>query len=776
VNRHAIKGAMRPQSGLILWAVFCGLAGLASNVALGQAATAAASGGRSTEVEEIIVTAQKREESLQRVPVAVTALGQIAIENARIQDIRDISGWVPGLYLEKQPSGAGTPAITIRGISAAATNPALDNPIAVYIDGVYWGAARASSFEVADIKRVEVLRGPQGTLYGRNSTGGAINLITVEPQGKLALQQSVSAGNYDQVRIKTRLNLPEYHGLSTQISYLHDEQDGYVRNLLPGVVWDFTDVSGGRTQRIVSPGKLGGKNVDAFHLALRYAPYEKLTLDYKGDFTDSVAVQQAIQTMGFSAGAGGALARSLFSQQANVGGAAVVSLKRLDAVPNNMTTPEHLTVLTHSLTASYDIGDNLQLKNIAAYGDFRSHGFFNGLDGGGLLDPAGSGQPLALYANSLASSGNQRSEELQILGHGGRLKYVAGLFYFENYLRYTPTAFQTRVVPYVPAAGYVPTGNQAVHNSSFALYGQGTYNVTDRLALTAGVRSTWDRRRTTNYTATVSGTPAGTYAASFNNVDWQAIASYRALDELTTYAKVSTGFLSGGIANGIAFEPETITQYEIGEKAELWEKRLRLNVALYYSDYKDLQTSNFSRGFYTVFNAGAATVKGGEAEVTLVPVEGLTFGGSVGYTDFKYDVLNVKGAGGVLVNTAASTRRLYTPKWTASLSGQYDFAPMPSGAYASAQVEGMYRSDIYFAQTIGDAALDDALIGKAYWMVNARVSLADVPLGQSKGKLSLWGRNLLDKRELSWGANIGTVAFGAFMQPRTYGLDLVVNY
>ena len=200
-------------------------------------------------LDEIVVTAQRQSQNLQRVPVSVTALGGETIERLKIANITSLNTLVPNLNVSVQPAGSTVPTLTIRGVTGGQASPGADNGISLYVDGVYTGAGYGAISDLADIERIEVLRGPQGTLYGRNSTGGAINFITRGPSGQFGLRQEFSVGNRGRFRAKTRLDLPEWNGFSAVISYLHDEHRGWARNLGVGTRWDFTDITDGKIGR-----------------------------------------------------------------------------------------------------------------------------------------------------------------------------------------------------------------------------------------------------------------------------------------------------------------------------------------------------------------------------------------------------------------------------------------------------------------------------------------------------------------------------------------------
>ena len=299
-----------------------------------------------------MVTAQKREENLQSVPIAVTALGTDMLESFRVTDIQDLNGLAPNLVMIDQ-GVRSIPTITIRGISSGVSNNAVDPKVGMYLDGVYIGRSVGAIFDMAEIERVEVLRGPQGTLFGRNATGGAISMITSAPTGEFGLKQDVSAGSNDAFRARTNLNLPAWGALSVRLSYMHDEDGGTADNLIGGQRIDLRPFDPDLGV-LKYEDDLGSEDTDAFMLAARLAVNDELTLDYKYDRTDSDTVGNPTQQLGITGGALQPLLELIDSLQPLYGGITNVSTDRLDDVAA-ATSVQPLEVFGHNLTVSWDI-------------------------------------------------------------------------------------------------------------------------------------------------------------------------------------------------------------------------------------------------------------------------------------------------------------------------------------------------------------------------------------------------------------------------------------
>jgi iron complex outermembrane receptor protein len=726
--------------------------------------------GSSSQLEEIVVTAQKRQQNLQVVPVAVTALSNAALTQARVMDVNDLSGLAPNMTSFPSPNGSSVPTITIRGLSSGTGGTAVDTPIALYVDGVYLGRANGSNFDLADIDRVEILRGPQGTLYGRNATGGAINIITVEPKGEFGIKQSLSFGNFAEFRSKTRVDLPEWNGLSAEITYLHDEHDGWVRNLQPGIVTDYSGVSLGHVGQQVGQPTLGARDVNAFHAALRYRGIDDLTLDYKVDYTDQYASQAATQLLAvnpplldvYTSLPGHAPISSIFA------GYGIVGFQAKDAVANPLMGEEHNWVFGHSLTAAYDATDWLNFKNIVAFREFHDT-WVDELSGDN--GPMIGGRPFTFLTSVQSQAQHQLSEEFQAFAKTDRVDLIGGVFYFHEVSPWYDANMFASVVPsFVPANFTIP-GISMSTNDSVSVYGHATVHVTDQLDITGGARSSWDDRETDDLSETIAGISAANHQVSFHHNDWLVDLTWRPTQDVMAYFKASTGYLSGGVFAGIPFAPETITSYELGSKADLLDKRLRLNGALFHANLENLQQQQYFNGVLQFRNIGSSTIDGAELEVDAIPVPNLLLSGSWGFTNYHYDVFMVNG-----VNVARLTAVQAVPKTTLHLSAEYDFPEIAWGAVPSFRVDAIFRSDEHFPAVTGVPTLDTALVSPGYWDLGMRASLGEIAIGPATGTISLWGRNLLDERVPSFTLNLGTNLVGQFIQGTTFGADLTITY
>lgn len=766
-----------------------GLIGLAATFVVGAAGaqdqeTVETVGG----LQEITVTAQKREESLQDVPIAVTALSADDLEKAHITSLAGIGNRIPNFQFGRQSSSAGLAAYSIRGINANDTQSQLDAGVGVYLDGVYIGRNATAVFDLADIERIEVLRGPQGTLFGRNTTGGAISFITRAPTGEFGIRQDLTAGRYDEFRSRTRIDLPAMGPFTASLTYLHREIDGWVDNLSAGLVRDYTDYSDGRIGKVKAADTLGAEDVDAVFAAIRYDGGGSLIGTYRFDYTDYRGTQASQQTLGLRTEDNpfinplGATIAYIYSLQPGLGGTNTISTRPLDAVHEPNRGWDRLEVTGHSLTLEYALNGGLTIKNIAAYRSAKTINVGNAFEGNLLIDPfEGTGNTFTILNALSTRSQHQISNELQLLGDSEALTWVAGAFYFQEEARdWNPVPFFL-TYPATNAGFTLRPGDMfadvALKNSSFAVFAQATWHATDQLDLTFGARQTWDDREELNFRPDLQ-TPAGPplTKVDFDKATWQFVAEYDLRNDLMVYGKVGTGYLSGGVYNTDPFEPEEITSYEIGFKGEFFDNRLRVNAAAFEADYKNLQIFYFTdKVFYE--NAGRAKTRGLEVEATAALGRGLTLFGNFGLLDFDFKEYISAQTSIPPVDIADIAHRAYAADWTFSAGFTYETRPFRSGAYLEFSADAQSTDDYQtIVVPISDPDLAKAATIESHWMVNARVSLVDLPISDVRATVSLWGKNLLDEREPLYVADISGLISGSFMRPRTYGVDLRMEF
>lgn len=754
------------------------------------ACTSAAAEMRTTALEEVVVSAQKREESLQAAPLAVSAFSAETLEQLNIYTPTDIARFTPNMLAEPQPGASGTTNYSLRGITQTEPSLSVDPGVGVYLNGIYIARNNSLVLDFADLERIEVLRGPQGTLYGRNSSGGAINIITAKPRGELGFKQRLSVGNYGRQRSISTLDTPSWNGLSAKLSYMKNRSDGYIRNVTTSFQQGHAD-------------DFGAVDQDAAYLALNWSG-DSVGVDYQFDWSDSSNIPPAFQVThvdvdrarrfvdglfgaGFFNSAGGAAIRGTYEK-----GAALASTsRRAHSLNMPYAGEEDARISGHGLMLSWNPTSALTLKSITGYRRMRLD-HRTDMSGGSSVQGA-DGRWIALFAGGTPSEkrNEQFSQELQLVGSFDRADMVAGLYYFDEN-GYASGRSQVSV----SRGNWGRPNTSKIDNSAWAVFGQVTYRPIEALGLTAGLRYTEDKRalEDISYDAAAAGYLARRFHQDFRNTSGTLTADYAWTDTLSTYFRVATGYKAGGFLDRTAvavqrpFDEETLISYELGLKSEWFERRLRINSALFYSRYDDLQMTQFvpsAGGDQSIIsNAGRASYRGFEAELVAVPIPGLTATLSYGYLDPEYDEYEFFDPTGQFCGTALTTCDVAdrahfptAPRNTAAASLQYQFEPFRIGTL-TAHIDATYN-DGYQHGTI-DSASDRFVEAKPHTLVNARLALSDIALwGDSRLELALWGKNLSDTTYLVYGIgafdNLG-FAGGVFNTPRTYGLDLTVQF
>jgi iron complex outermembrane receptor protein len=718
-------------------------------------------------LEEIVVTAQKREQSVQDVPISVTAITADSLNINRVQSVKDLDSISPALTVTTVPAGNAGPIYSMRGVVALGTAPGADKGVALYIDGVYIGSASGSAFGLADIERIEVLKGPQGTLFGRNSTGGAVSITTRGPRGEFHLQQRASYGNYDRFESRTRVDTPQIGPFSAALTYSHSERRGEIRNLGGGTVWDGS--AAGLSSRLVAADWLGSDNTESFAASLKADLTPDLDLVYKFDHTDERFTEQGVGQI-----APHPLA-SINALNAASGYPLFVSETRPKAVNNWATVPSHLKATGHVLTATWQATDSLRLKNIASYRKSSYFAPLNDLYGtGGLY--AAPDTPFFTVVSLSAGRDKQWLDELQLDYDSSLLHLTSGGIYYKQKnakgaagTGYNGIAFRT-VPDFVLPAPAEPTKPSEVTVTSWALYAQGEVHILDSLDFIAGARYTDDRKRGID-----RSTPAGG-DLNYDGTQWtyNVGVNYRPVSDVLLYAKYSTGYISGGKLATLAYNPEMAKSWEAGLKADWLDRRLRTNIAVYSVKYEAMQIAAPGLAFgvplapQVLVNAGDGRAKGFELELTAAPVQHITLGANLSYMDFKYTSLDPR------FEASGQTVAAQRPKWTANLSGEFK-APLEGDTSVSWRVDANYRS-----AHPGTAYTDPVLQAEgripASWVVNSAFSIEDIAIANNvNAKISLWVKNLFDQSSARYMLVAPFSATATYERARTYGIDLTLD-
>lgn len=745
---------------------------------------------RSAGLEEVVVTAQKRSESLQDTPLAVSAVTADTIVARGISDVGSLNAIAPNLVISQTALSSTTPAVSIRGITGSEPILTVDSPNAIYVDGVVIGRATGAMFDLIDLERIEILRGPQGTLFGRNTTGGAINLITARPADEPGFEQTLGYGEFNLIKSRTTFDTGELgaSGLRGKFSYLHKQRDGYVDNTLAR-----------------SKDDPGAYKVDAFRAAVSFDNGGALTATYAFDFNDrhsrSVPAQLA-EVAPFMQG--------YLDASPLLGGAEAQSSRSLlGKLELDHDGPLRDRVLGHSLTIEGDVSDELKIRSISSYRDWLSTVGDGDLDGnaglvGFTVSPAilmppydfipEGVNPINLYSGTNDRRQHQLSQEVNVIGNvGAGFEYVLGAFYFQEKSRERDHSLLSLVIPLddpiplgpgisIPAFGVnIETLLEYRHKStSRALFGQGTYQLTDRLSVTGGLRYTWDERVLNQTAAVIVDTEV-----KYGQLTWMANAKYDFTDDIAGYARVATGYKSGGFSprgSSTSFGPEKATSYELGMKSEFFDHRIRFNLAGFYTVYRDMQVDQFEAGTAgatsVTMNAGKADYTGIEAEILARITPDLTLSANAGYVDRSFKEYMFRDPmTDDLINMADVGRFSYSASSTANLGLEYRFPQLGVGAL-SARLDGNYRSRVYYHPLDVLAPFNREISDGGVSTLDGRITLSDIELGGAQMRLALWGKNLTDEQYLLSAIDFGALGFAivSFAEPRTWGLDLTLRF
>ncbi len=670
-------------------------------------------------LEEVIVTAQRKQESLQDAPLAITALSSRELEIRGIADLTDLRGTTPSLSIAPFAGDRATPIVFVRGMGTIAVQTTQDTAVGLYMDGVPLGRATGLAADIADIERIEVLRGPQGTLYGKNATAGAINYVTKKPAEEFALEQALTFGKYDEFVSRTSVDLPISDKLLTRFTYLYAAQDGWVDNNAP----------------LPKQTDYYEQKNNAGKFSLRYLPTDALTIDYSYDISDMEYGNSFYQ---------------------------ITDGQRVDRADSTAQAfgmnPSDTRIDGHTLTVTLE-GQNTTFKSITSYRTLDAEIYQNYIG--------------AFYQHTYVDQ-NQFSQEFQLVGSlGERFDYVAGLFYYrEESDEWAASAFDF--------AAFEDIWQVNGEAESKAIFGQGSWTpglLDDRLSITVGLRYTDDDRAADK--RFLSDLFTGPDAAPLflkgdsNNGKLNPMVTFGLdiQDNINSYFKIASGYRAGGFNTrsteaGFAagFDEENVLSYELGLKTQLFDDKVRINSAIYYNEYDDLQVSQLRPGivFTDILNAGEAVTKGAEIEITAYLTERLSTQMFYSYIDAEFKEYLDNDVDLANINTVP-----YAPRNAGQLGLQYDLAHTRYGNYA-VHLDYQHQTKTYSGPRPSD-------FNRSYNLWNARLQIDDIAIGDHNLRIGLWGKNITDEEYTTLTTNFGVVA-SVFGTPATYGIDAVFDF
>lgn len=704
--------------------------------ALAQSAPVSSAPTSQTVVEEIIVTAQKRDESIQKVPVAVTALTANTLTRQQISESSQLSYLVPSFRVEAMNQEAGGVNFYIRGIGTSIAGAYIESSVATVVDDVAMARPQMAVVKFFDLERVEILRGPQGTLFGKNASAGVVNIVTAQPRiGKFealahlsyANANSASAGN--EATAQGAINIPVSQNSALRVSAFLSREDGLVKNIFQNENLGLTEF-GARVK-------------------YRWEATPDWTITLGGDYAHGNGIGQGILTHRHNAPGG-------FVENQDALAGIVAGPKNVE-VAGGGPTAQRFDNFGFQANIAYNFGDGYSVTNIAAYRQFKDQGNID-------VDQL----PISFFDTArLKRKMWQFSNELRLTSPpGARFEYQVGLYYLylkslRNYL--IGADLQPLFPP--PAAGTTWLGedlDESLTAKSYAVFAQMRYSLSDRMRLIAGGRYTYDDLSARNIVTPTNGAftadPVGTLTntASEKNFSYKLGVEYDVAARTLAYFTWSRGYKGPAFDEHLLtrIDPEIPVSQELGLKSTLAGGRLVVNLALFRTVFHDFQAQAVVPGsvaFFLTRNAGALRIRGAEAEFKATPLKGLSLSGGLTYNDATYrsftgapcypsEPVGTSGRNVCLPNGSsdASGNQLNSaPKWTASFVGNYETDISPS-------LRGFIQGSYYYQSSVIYSANGDPNTRiKGYSLVGASIGIAGA---DDRWRLTAFARNIFDKR------------------------------
>lgn len=752
-------------------------------------------------LEEIVVTAQFRAQNVQETPIAITAMDAEMLERRGIESVTDMAASAPNVML-KESYGiySGTTAY-IRGIGQFDSQIAIEPGVSIYLDDVYHATMVGSNYSLLDLERVEILRGPQGTLAGANSIGGAVKMYNKKPTGQGDGYAEVGYGENDSYLVKGAFDTALIDDqLFLRISGGHRTLGGYVD--MVDFVCENPNLSGNLPRMVTQAdhckiGEAGGSSTTTGRAALRWLPTDNLEVNLS---VDSINTKQDAPPMVLFA----LSTISSFYNQEQIAVHGIPYDARFIPPAGSYKTYATYTDLDrarasfspngysknsgYGLTLDYQLSDNLSLTSISAYRETQAYGANDG-----------DGSPLNGTAETYYWDIATLTQELRLNGSHGPVDWTVGAYYLtsDQDLDGFVNAQAVRAPPPPPLAANYPDGadilffltDDKAKREKQSLFANATYHIIDGLNLTLGLRYS---NNTFNYTQRRVDPqgfnpriPAPTPKPQFmlpilgkapeqstERLDYRIALDYQLFDSMMVYGQVATGFKDGGInptatspTTQTPFNEEKLKAYELGIKSNYFDRRLRLNAAVFHSDYTDLQLRiSLPTGTSPTLNVGEATIEGLEVETEWAPTKAWLFTASGSYIDFEYG--NLGGAQNVGGGPCQTCTNIYTPEYTGFLAAQYGFDFGVKGT-VTPQLNGEYQSKVYT-----DAANREAGAIPSRWVANARL---DWQSADKDWKATLAITNLFDEyyfHQVRNSLNNIGMAQGAVGRPRELMLSV----
>ncbi len=704
----------------------------------------AASVDETKKLDKITVTAQKREQDLQDVPISMAAFTGDTLEDSGVTDLGALQTLIPNFQVSDNVS---VRTIYVRGVGGGGRTVAFDTRTGIYLDGVYIGQPMSADAVLVNLERVEVLRGPQGYLYGQNTVSGAVNLVTSAPSKDFEAKVIGAYGNKDEMRLVGSINTPLIEDkLFMRFGASMQKRDGFIHNITTG---EYPD----------------DKNDYAARLQLRYLINPDFTADFSADYTRKLSHK-----------VNGEARSDVF----NTGGTPTPPADKPFVIDDDFPERDLSETWGLGLTLNYDF-DNVTLTSTTGY----RHAYRNwNVD----MDHSAGDWAYFYYNDEY----NTFSQELRASGEVGKLEYVAGFYYMNTSGENDRTLVYSNLTALLGLPpNSVTNTNPLVDNESMAVFTALDYSLTDTLTLNIGARLNYETKELTFNQSTQLVEPYSTlaiiqgYTTDMDETSFSPSVglTWEPTENATYYARYSRGVKSGGfnadylntyqLAADLSLDQETVDSYEVGAKFATADGKFSFNSALFYAKYEDYQVSQFRiredvippQIELALTNAGVVETYGPEFDLTWLPTDNLTLGFSGAWLHAEYS--EFKDGGGIGVDYSGN-RLEYAPEWSFSASLDYEH-PFSNGSEGFVRLNASYHGDQY-----SDSSNADQFYQDAYTLVNGRIGWT-APSGQTE--VALYFRNLFDEEyDLGTAPDGFTTLFGKYGDPRTYGVEISWTY
>ena len=747
------------------------------------------------QLEEVLVTAEKRSENIQDVPLSVAAIGGNDIKVGKVTGLNDVAMKVPGMAFNE--FNVGEPRVYIRGIGNSSDSAASDQAVGVFLDEVYIGRTGGVGFDLFDLERIEILRGPQGTLYGKNTIGGAINIVTSRPSQEDEVRLSVSAGNYDLTNVQGLVNGGITDTISGKLVAQFKQRDGYGKNVISeDQIATLGDLSNSRyIGKSIGASGNGDRLDDADKRAVRgqllFDLSDTMNLLVGGDYSrdKSNGTCRHLQNL----------------DDAVQGLGAFWELGMSDKYKND----------ERNCSTQFNVDQKRDISGVMArfewdlgWSDFLSisawresdYNFVDDLTGIPLLDlaapsppgvplPPGSWTPPENVIDGVDENASQYSQEFRLTGSQDSLDWVTGVFYMEEDVDRKEEYYTQYNTLLQNGFGLAGIGDvlftQKNTTTSMAAYAQLDWHITEQWTLTYGGRYSYDKKKITQDAIDLldSGVPTGVplilppFPAPVKaNDSWsdytnKVTVRYQPNDDMMFYATFSQGYKSGAFPSqanlpsvaATPVDPETVDNYEVGMKSTWWDNRIEFNVTLYDMDYSDLQVFELNNRLLLVLSSAQAQSEGVDVDFNILLLDNLTLSTSYNYSDATYS--DFTSSGGAIYD---GNDLVYAPNAAFAVDLDYRYDIGSAGAL-DINVSYNWKDDYYTSSSNAEKTKQDAI-----GLLNASIGWTSV---DDSWLVSVWGKNLDDETQIaSLIVDPTQITSESYMAPRTYGLTVTKTW